>query len=62
MVRKPGSAIGEQEVLAHLAGHVARWWLPVVVMFVDELPHTATAKLLKTALREAYRDFRLEVA
>ena len=26
---------------------------------IDELPHTATGKLLKTKLRETYRDHRL---
>lgn len=41
----------------HLADKVARWWLPDDVVFVADLPHTATGKLLKTALREAYRDY-----
>jgi fatty-acyl-CoA synthase len=29
------------------------------VVFVDELPHTATGKLLKVALRERFRDHQL---
>jgi fatty-acyl-CoA synthase len=29
------------------------------VVFVDELPHTATGKLLKTKLRERFKDFKL---
>ena len=62
VVRKSGSAVSEAEVKAHLAGHVAKWWLPDAVVFVDELPHTATGKLLKTALRDAYKDFRLAAA
>ena len=37
---------------------VAKWWLPDAVVFVDSLPHTATGKLLKTALRETFRDYR----
>ena len=28
----------------------AVWWLPDDIVFVDELPHTATGKLLKTDL------------
>ena len=60
VVRKPGAAVTEREVVAHLATQVAKWWLPDAMVFVDELPHTATGKLLKTALREAYKDFRLE--
>jgi fatty-acyl-CoA synthase len=42
------------DIQSHLAGHVARWWLPDDILFVDTLPHTATGKLLKTALRERY--------
>ena len=62
VVRKPGTAVTVQEITAHLAGHVAKWWLPDAILFVDDLPHTATGKLLKTALRERYKDFRLEAA
>ncbi len=57
VVRKPGSAVSDADIRAHLARHVAKWWLPDAIEFVGELPHTATGKLLKTALREAYRDF-----
>ncbi|RYD57503.1 MAG: fatty-acid--CoA ligase [Sphingomonadales bacterium] len=59
VVRKPDSAVTADEVQAHLANHVAKWWLPDEVHFVDSLPHTATGKLLKTAIREKYKDFRL---
>ncbi|MBW8840833.1 MAG: long-chain fatty acid--CoA ligase [Sphingomonadales bacterium] len=52
----PGQAVSREEMLDHLAGHVARWWLPDDVVTVDDLPHTATGKLLKTALRDQYRD------
>ena len=62
VVRKPGSAVTAQAVRDHLAGAVAKWWLPDAVLFVDELPHTATGKLLKTALRERYKNYRLEAA
>jgi fatty-acyl-CoA synthase len=62
VVKKPGAEVSAAEVLAHLSGKVARWWLPDEVLFVDSLPHTATGKLLKTALREQYRDYRLKTA
>ncbi|WP_375391359.1 long-chain fatty acid--CoA ligase [uncultured Sphingomonas sp.] len=62
VVRKPGSGVTAADIHAHLAAHVAKWWLPDAVLFVDELPHTATGKLLKTELRERYKDFRLEAA
>jgi fatty-acyl-CoA synthase len=62
VVRKPGAEVSAEQILAHLSAHVAKWWLPDEVLFVDSLPHTATGKLLKTALREQYRDYRLASA
>ena len=62
VVRKPGASVDAAGVTAHLAQHVAKWWLPDEVLFVDELPHTATGKLLKTELRQRYKDFRLAAA
>jgi fatty-acyl-CoA synthase len=52
----PGEAVTKDEIMAHLADKVARWWLPDDVLFVDELPHTATGKLLKTELRKRHGD------
>ena len=54
-----GSDVTPQKILEYLDSNVARWWLPDEILFVDSLPHTATGKLLKTALREQYRDYRL---
>jgi fatty-acyl-CoA synthase len=51
-----------EDIQAHLAQHVAKWWLPDEVHFVESLPHTATGKLLKTELRDRYRGFRLAAA
>ena len=62
VVKKPGFEVSAEEVRAHLAAHVAKWWLPDEILFVDALPHSATGKLLKTALREQYREYRLGVA
>ncbi|HEY1605115.1 MAG TPA: long-chain fatty acid--CoA ligase [Allosphingosinicella sp.] len=62
VVKKEGAEVTPEAILAYLAGHVAKWWLPDEILFVDSLPHTATGKLLKTALREQYRDYRLEGA
>ncbi|HZO93608.1 MAG TPA: long-chain fatty acid--CoA ligase [Candidatus Baltobacteraceae bacterium] len=60
-VRKPGSAVGRDDVLAFLDGKVAKWWLPDDVVFVDEMPHTATGKISKRTLRARYAngDFAL---
>ena len=58
VVRREGADVTPEAILSHLAGHVAKWWLPDEILFVESLPHTATGKLLKTALREEYCDFR----
>jgi fatty-acyl-CoA synthase len=62
VVRKEGSEVSRAEILEHLSRHVAKWWLPDEILFVDSLPHTATGKLLKTALRAQYRDYELATA
>ena len=62
VVRKEGSDVTPQAILAHLADHVAKWWLPDEIVFVDSLPHTATGKLMKTAIREQYKDYKLAAA
>ena len=51
-----GTEIEVEAVRAFLGGKFARWWLPDDVVVVEALPHTATGKLLKTRLREQFRD------
>ena len=62
VVPKAGEKPTAAAILDFLKDRVVRWWLPDDVVFVDELPHTATGKLLKTKLREQYRDHRLPTA
>jgi fatty-acyl-CoA synthase len=54
VVRKPGSEVGEAELVASIAGRFPKWWLPDRVEFVDELPKTATGKFSKRTLRERF--------
>jgi fatty-acyl-CoA synthase len=54
VVRRPGNSLDAAGVLAYLQDKVAKWWLPDEVVFVDEMPHTATGKISKKALRERY--------
>jgi fatty-acyl-CoA synthase len=61
-VRRPGAEVDKAEIVDFLAGKVAKWWLPDDVVFVDELPHTATGKIRKSALRERFRDYALPTA
>jgi fatty-acyl-CoA synthase len=57
-VKVEGSDVCAVKVREHLAGQVAKWWLPDAIEFVDELPHTATGKLSKRTLRDQFRDYR----
>ena len=58
VVRKSGCEVCPDALRAHLAGQVAKWWLPDAIEFVDELPHTATGKLSKKTLRDQFKDYR----
>ena len=59
IVKRPGAGIDRQSVLDHLSQRIVKWWLPDDVAFVDSLPHTATGKLLKTQLRQQFKDYQL---
>jgi fatty-acyl-CoA synthase len=59
VVLKKDEAAGKDELLSFMRGKVADWWLPDDVVFVDEIPHTATGKIQKTALRERFKDYIL---
>ena len=59
IVRKQGADVSADDVMTYLQDKVAKWWLPDEVKFVEELPHTATGKILKRALREEYRGYKL---
>ena len=49
----------KEDINSFLEDKVAKWWLPDDIVFVDELPHTATGKLLKTDLRDEYKEYLL---
>ena len=59
IVKKAGTAPTRESVLAFLEGKIAKWWMPDDVLFVDDLPHTATGKISKRLLRERLADYRL---
>ena len=58
VVRKPGASLGKDEILGHMRGKIAKWWLPDDIAFVADIPHTATGKISKRDLRERFKDFR----
>lgn len=53
---KQGESLTREEMLDFMDGKIARWWMPDDVAFVDSIPHTATGKILKAALREQFKN------
>ncbi|HWJ21788.1 MAG TPA: long-chain fatty acid--CoA ligase [Gemmatimonadaceae bacterium] len=62
VVRREGSAAAActpDDLLAHLAPHFPKWWLPSAVEFVDALPRTSVGKLDKKLMRQRYSAYFL---
>jgi 3-(methylthio)propionyl---CoA ligase len=57
-----GQSPSGDDILTFLKDKIAKWWLPDDVVFVDELPHTATGKVSKMQLREKFKDYTLPTA
>jgi len=57
--RKITITLDKDELISFLSDKVAKWWLPDDVQFVEAIPHTATGKILKTRLREDFKDYKL---
>ncbi len=55
---KQGESATREDILAFMEGKIAKWWMPDDVVFVDGIPHTATGKILKTALRDQFKAYR----
>src|SRR5262245_31552325 len=62
LVMKKGESISKDDILGFMQGKIAKWWIPDDVVFVDEIPHTATGKIQKLALRQQFKDYRLPTA
>ena len=60
LITKDGNEIDKQEINDFLLEKVVKWWLPDDIIFVKELPHGATGKLLKVDLREEYKEHLME--
>jgi fatty-acyl-CoA synthase len=55
---KQGQKASREDILKYMDGKIAKWWMPDDVAFVDGIPHTATGKILKTALRDQFKAYR----
>ncbi len=62
VVVKPGEELSKADVLAHLEGRVAKWWMPDDVVFIDEVPKTSVGKFSKKDLRTKFADYELPTA
>ena len=60
VVKKPGAEVSKEDLLRFYQGKIAKWWTPDDVVFVSELPHTATGKLSKLTLRQQMKDYKLD--
>tara|TARA_B100000678_G_scaffold112832_1_gene94336 strand:- start:1289 stop:2920 length:1632 start_codon:yes stop_codon:yes gene_type:complete len=58
-VKSKDKDVTKEEILSWFDGKIAKWWLPDDVVFIDEIPHTATGKIKKIALREQFSDYKL---
>ena len=62
VVKKPGTDVSKDELIAFYKGKIPTWQTPDDVVFVDEIPHTATGKMYKLKLREQFKDHKLPTA
>ncbi|MBM3521181.1 MAG: AMP-binding protein, partial [Alphaproteobacteria bacterium] len=58
IVRKEGAEVSKEDILAHMRGKIAKWWLPDDIAFVADIPHTATGKISKRDLRERFKGYK----
>jgi fatty-acyl-CoA synthase len=59
VVKEPDVEVTANELIDFYSGKIAKWWTPDDVVFIEELPHTPTGKVLKTKLREMYAEYVL---
>jgi 3-(methylthio)propionyl---CoA ligase len=62
VVRRPEASVTKGDLLKFLDGKIAKWWMPDDVQFIDAIPHGATGKILKTALRKQFEGYKLPTA
>ena len=59
VVAKEGEAADPADVLGYLKEQLDRLSWPDDVIFIDDIPHTATGKISKATLRERFKEHRL---
>ncbi|MBD3107755.1 long-chain fatty acid--CoA ligase [Bacillus sp. AGMB 02131] len=59
VIKKPGAAVTEAELIAYTQQRFAKYKTPKHVFFLDELPRTSVGKILKRKLRDLYENANL---
>jgi len=59
VVRKAGAELSREDMLKYYEGRIAKWWTPDDVVFIDQIPHTATGKISKLQLRQQFKEHKL---
>jgi fatty-acyl-CoA synthase len=62
VVKKPDATVTREELLGYFDGRIAKWQVPDDVVFVTEIPHTATGKIQKLKLRDQFKAHQLPTA
>lgn len=62
IVKNEGEDVSKEDILEYMEGKIAKWWMPDDVVFVEEIPHTATGKIQKLELRKMFKDYTLPTA
>jgi fatty-acyl-CoA synthase len=60
VVVREGSSLSAEQLLDHLRGRVAKWWLPDEFAFVEEVPKTSVGKFDKKVLRAHLQEGTLQ--
>jgi fatty-acyl-CoA synthase len=48
-----------EQIIEHLRPHIAKWWLPDDVVFIEQIPKTSVGKFDKKVLRAQFKDYVL---
>ena len=54
IVKRPGTDLDDDAVVAHARDHLARYKVPRSISWLDELPKTGSGKILKRELRQPF--------
>ncbi|HET7205912.1 MAG TPA: long-chain fatty acid--CoA ligase [Terriglobales bacterium] len=57
LVVQDGASVSPEALRTFLLERFSKWQVPDAFIFADELPHTSVGKLLKSELRQRYRDW-----